>query len=449
MTVDTTPIPAGSGLTVDNVAQLDQRFQPPIPKYALRFDGKLITYIRGEERTRLLAPQRPEGVPDNADVAEARKLAEHWRDRWVQHVAGWNIEGRDHPLPWERFEPAPEPVDTTTDPANQPTETPGERLTRESSARAHADFTAPVSERVGPEGVPDGCIPTGPEAYWQRQDDGRWRVCVAGKTWTRAAYNDDQLREMGVPVPPYQPDPDPADSPTDHRILVFGPVSVGDKRINGDEYVDGEAGYGWACSCKASELGYASEESAEDGADRHLQWLERPYEVEGDNTPPVAAGERTGPLGLSEGDKVRHRFDPEVELVFIREDGARWLVEYSNGVRVVVVADQWEPVRVAQPEPAETLDGIVARLRGMTQLGWASDPRTVADLVHDLANEIEAATRPDPDIITVNLPAADVREWADESAVANSPKADRFLTACRAALAAAGLPQEPTEGGQP
>jgi len=49
--------------------------------------------------------------------------------------------------------------------------------------------------------LPEGAVPVGPEAWWERQDDGRWRVCVSRKTWTRAAFTDDGLREMGVLVP--------------------------------------------------------------------------------------------------------------------------------------------------------------------------------------------------------------------------------------------------------
>lgn len=102
------PTPAG-GLTVD-----DEAIGTTGRWYSLRLNGEAIYTISAEQRARLLAgPPRPDGVPEDAPLAEARKLAEHWRDRWVQHVAGWNIEGREHPLPWERpYQPATDPADS-------------------------------------------------------------------------------------------------------------------------------------------------------------------------------------------------------------------------------------------------------------------------------------------------------------------------------------------------
>lgn len=57
-----------------------------------------------------------------------------------------------------------------------------------------------------PPVLPDGAMAVGDEAWWECQNDGRWKVCVSGKTWTRAAYTDDQLREMGVSAPELAPE---------------------------------------------------------------------------------------------------------------------------------------------------------------------------------------------------------------------------------------------------
>ena len=91
----------------------------------------------------------------------------------------------------------------------------------------------------------------------------------------------------------------------------------------------------------------------------------------------------------------------------------------------------------SEPQPAETIDHIVAELRAI-----APEP---AHYFWHLASRIEAATRPDPDTITVNRD--DLAEALDWVAWDADPKAQKAARRLSAALAAAGLPQEPTEGG--
>lgn len=116
-----------------------------------------------------------------------------------------------------------------------------------------ARFPAPV--------LPDGAVPVGDEARWERQDDGRWRVCVSGKTWTRAAYTDDALREMGVPVP--EPAP---------QITVGCIVDTGDDELSVEAIVHGRAilwdkGGRWWGSWPVDDLTFVAPDRASVGWD--------------------------------------------------------------------------------------------------------------------------------------------------------------------------------------
>lgn len=52
-----------------------------------------------------------------------------------------------------------------------------------------------------------------------------------------------------------------------HDIIVFGPVSAGDRMLSGDTYR--VAGWGWSCSCGCADHGFIDEMAAEQGADAH------------------------------------------------------------------------------------------------------------------------------------------------------------------------------------
>lgn len=143
---------------------------------------------------------------------------------------------------------------------------------------------------------------------------------------------------------------------------------------------------------------------------------------------PVAAGERTGPLGLSEADtrKIAQQDNHWVDLAVGTGTLARTTWDAAQEACRAAVAE-WD----AEPQPAETLADIVADLRNGDELD------------RDYADRIEAASRPDPDTITVNR--YDVRRAVDELDDATelpSPDLTRVILRLRAALAAAGLPQE-------
>lgn len=233
-----------------------------------------------------------------------------------------------------------------------------------------------------PDGVPDGAVPL--EGWWvtPESDYGATRIyCPRGLPWS---WEDaDMVRSGGQPVPPYQPDPDPADGSTTASASIPSPNP------------------------------YAS---------------------------PVAAGERTGPLGLSEQDTRALAVVPEwndPRSHHRRADNA-----LVDACRAAVA--EWD----AEPQPAETLADIVAWIRS-----WAGAKAVrglYADEVLALADRIEAATRPDPDDITVNRD--DLRAILNvvgrvPSGNAFSNERNAYGNLC-AALAAVGLPQEPTEGGE-
>lgn len=212
-----------------------------------------------------------------------------------------------------------------------------------------------------PTGVPDDAVPAGPEAWWIQQADGRWRLCLR-QTWTRAAYPAAFLREHGVPVPPYQPTPDPADSPT-HKCVAHPD--------------DGHC----------VECGERCRENA-----------------------PVAAGERTGPLGLSEE-------YPELALLETRErvrEVARITDDELDAWQITAIRNLVEACRAAVAE-------------------WDADT---------------TPPTPNPDHITVNR--ADL-SLALETAkpLMYPPEWRRAVTNLRAALAAAGESPEPPESSQP
>ena len=93
-----------------------------------------------------------------------------------------------------------------------------------------------------------------------------------------------------------------------------------------------------------------------------------------------------------------------------------------------------EPRRILIRVLAPADDLVRARLLAKT-----IEPFGVAAWAGRL-RRIEAASRPDPDPITVNLPADVHRRFAHRIHTARDVDA--------VALAAAGLPQEPTEGGE-
>ena len=281
------------------------------------------------------------------------------------------------------------------------------------------DYTPPPR----PDGVPDDAVPA--VLWFGPEDEHRITTIYYPKGTGRRSS--EGLVDLGVPVPPYQPAPDPADSPTE-------PLVHRRKSLMGDRWAwcdasitDHLTGDQENVTCPAC-IEKVERFRAQRDAGRHTSTAAIVAAAESfpdlDVThfaPPVTAGERTGPLGLSEAHTREIATNPNIAI--------------KAACRAAVA--EWD----AQPEPAETL--TLGKRQEMIKRALKSldDLREWMD---ELARPIEAATRPDPDTITVNLPAADVREWADESAVANSPKADRFLTACRDALAAAGLPQEPT-----
>ena len=184
-----------------------------------------------------------------------------------------------------------------------------------------------------PDGVPDDAVPMtvwlGREGKPEWDDYGReasWCVIFLPDGTDYDSWDADDLRKAGVPVPPYQPAPDP------EALLV--------EKITAD----------WT----------------------HLD--------PADSAPPVA-GERTGPLGLSEGDT---------------RDAARWLLTSADTPVIPLIeacraaVAEWD----AEPQPAETLTDIVAWLRNRA----ASPDSTWSRL----ADRIEAASRPDSDTIPVN-----------------------------------------------
>lgn len=192
----------------------------------------------------------------------------------------------------------------------------------------------------------------------------------------------DRIRSA-LAVPTYQPDPDPADSPTG---LVATPLTY---------------------------------------------------------TPPASGGERTGPLGLSEADtrKIAKQNESWVALAVGSGTLACKAWDAAQGACRAAVAE-WD----AEPQPAETLADIVAWCR--TEARRSAPLQAVLTA---LADRIEAATRPDPDTITVNR--GDLRVTIslarDALTRAHLPVMSAAVDRCAAAaLAAAGLPQEPTEGGE-
>lgn len=199
----------------------------------------------------------------------------------------------------------------------------------------------------------------------------------------------DRIRSA-LAVPTYQPDPDPADSPTG---LVATPLTY---------------------------------------------------------TPPASGGERTGPLGLSEADtrKIAKQNESWVALAVGSGTLACKAWDAAQGACRAAVAE-WD----AEPQPAETIDDIVAELREIADDGDTLLPSGVVGI----ADRIEAASRPDPDTITVNLPAsnlADLVRFVERDGRSLNASVLWTLRHFQTALAdrpfvcgnAAG---EPTEGGQP
>ena len=301
-----TPIPAGV-LTVDD---------EPIPDghtpllYVIRWaDGTGFKVVEADERARLLAgPTRPDEVPDE--------------------LSDWG------PLVTRQCVVCPECAFTFDAMHTGPGD----------------DYTCPLchpEQPQRPDGVPHDAtslIAAGLVAFdFTRQYVG-YDVLpeIEGWSWfdwCRRAET--YLRDAGVPVPPYQPDPDPADSPTG---LVATPLTY---------------------------------------------------------TPPASGGERTGPLGLSEADTRK-----------IAKQNESWVaLAVGSGT---LACKAWDAAQGA-------CRAAVAE--------W---------------DRIEAASRPDPDTITVNLPRA-TAEW-----VANQYHHDIYPGHLRtiSLAAAAGLPREPTEGEQ-
>ena len=230
-------------------------------------------------------------------------------------------------------------------------------------------------------------------------------------------------------------------------------------------------------------------------------WL--PYQPDPDPAdsptvvPPASGGERTEPLGLSEGDRLIWN---DLPVTFIKDDRGSRLIECENEERVWVDPSTTEPVAEwdAEPQPAGTIDDIVAGSatfilarkadeRWMRSIySWGDDGMTTVD--HEMvrfnrkpedandpteevevsasmwhaigspdvlrvticdatADRIEAATHadPDPDTITVNLPEMTARYYAC-GGVPGSMDVHIVREACRAAVA--GLPEEPTDGGE-
>lgn len=220
-----------------------------------------------------------------------------------------------------------------------------------------------------PTGVPDDAVPMtvwlGREGKPEWDDYGReasWCVIFLPDGTDYDSWDADDLRKAGVPVPPYQPAPDP------EALLV--------EKITAD----------WT----------------------HLD--------PADSAPPVA-GERTGPLGLNEGDRVRHMTSGRIAAFVRYAPRGMMLVEsIESGERCIYAPELWEPVRDAQLEPAETLADIEAWLRSDARDETYLTPKGMSAL----ADRIEAARNRERE-----TPAG----------------------ACQR-CAAAGLPQEPTEGGQ-
>lgn len=95
-------------------------------------------------------------------------------------------------------------------------------------------------------------------------------------------------------------------------------------------------------------------------------------------------------------------------------------------------------------EPAETLADILAEMR--ERRIDPDDREYDGNEVREWANRIEAASRPDPDTIAVNRDDLDALvDYLDDAdaEVWQQALAYKALDRLRAALAAAGLPQEP------
>lgn len=227
--------------------------------------------------------------------------------------------------------------------------------------------------------------------------------------------------ESGVPVPPYQPDPDP------EALLVEKITADWAHPDPADSATDHLEHYR-TCNCLAD-----SAECCRSSCACHA--------------PPVA-GERTGPLGLNEGDRVRHMTSGRIAAFVRYAPRGMMLVEsIESGERIIYAPELWEPVRDAQPEPAETLADIAAWLRSDARDETYLTPKgmsALADRIEAASNRERekalAASRPDPDTITVNLPVDVHRRFAHACYTPRDVDA--------VALAAAGLPQEPTEGGE-
>lgn len=58
------------------------------------------------------------------------------------------------------------------------------------------------------------------------------------------------------------------DRPVQHEVIVYGPVSEGDRTISGGTYP--MSGYGWCCTCKQAGFGYSDEDEAGRYADAHI-----------------------------------------------------------------------------------------------------------------------------------------------------------------------------------
>ena len=239
-----------------------------------------------------------------------------------------------------------------------------------------------------PDGVPDRLsISHELRSVLTEQADG-WLACGTEKGDRIAA----DINALLAAVPPYQPTPDPADSPTEATHV--------------EHYR--------TCNCLAD-----SSECCRPTCTCHA--------------PPAAAGERTGPLGLSEADT--RKIAKQNEAWVARAVGSGTLAckawDAAQGACRAAVAE-WD----AEPQPAETIDHIVAWLRGNAAL-------------REVADRIEAATRPDPDTITVNLPAsnlADLVRFVERDGRSLNASVlwtlRHFQTALADRLAAAGLPQE-------
>lgn len=358
-----------------------------------------------------------------------------------------------------------------------------------------------------PDGVPDDAVPAGPEAWWIQQADGRWKLCAFNQTWTRAAYPAEFLRERGVPVPPYQPTPScPAcgstspdafdqatqrhmclnrqahahglaeemgDQPTPEHVCVCGHS----RESHYEKYMGQLAGDDVSfcgrcrkmCEFTPAECDYCADGTVLVGDDLDEGLREpcdeccpnhRPANEHDDGHTPVN-GACTGPLGLNEGDRVRHMTSGRIAAFVRYAPRGMMLVEsIESGERIIYAPELWEPVRDAQPEPAETLDDIVADRRKLA--AWKADALILLaqwEQVWEAAGRpgllgsskaasvrewIEAASQPDPDTITVNRDDLQrVLGWIGRM---DGQDAGPYMSVLRLsrALAAAGLPQEPT-----